>query len=470
MGRRAEPRRRRHRHDRGDGRAGRRRQRRPQHDARVVGEPDRSAVPDDAAARREPARSSCSSDRSCRARKANQLSAFMVARNDGDNYGKLVAVPGARSVARAVARVGPRRSSRPIRTSAAKFSLLDQRGSTVVRGDVQLIPIGNSIIYVRPIYVEGTGSVAVPALQLRRGHLRRAGGARHERRRRGRPPARRHDPAGRADRRPATGDGPTADTTPTTTTTPDTTPTTTAGPRSRRRTPRSRSCSREANQLFAAGERGAGRTRTSRPMPSDVKQAAGAGRAGATAGGAGLGADDDARCHRPTSTSTTTQRRAEDRPPRSPTPELRGVRRAGIVGGSGDCYYRGSVNSRRGRPTPGPMAGGSRQSESSRRRWPVAVQGIDLGKYKLGWHDTENERLQAQEGPERGDRPRDLVAQVRARVDDEVPPQRVEALRAQADARRGSRRTCRPSTSTTSTTTSSRPRVRSTTGTCSRKR
>ncbi len=40
-----------------------------------------------------------------------------------------------------------------------------------------------------------------------------------------------------------------------------------------------------------------------------------------------------------------------------------------------------------------------------------------------------------QEGAERAGRPRHLVPQVRARVDDEVPPQLVEALRAQADAR-----------------------------------
>ena len=44
-------------------------------------------------------------------------------------------------------------------------------------------------------------------------------------------------------------------------------------------------------------------------------------------------------------------------------------------------------------------------------------------------------RLQAQEGPERGRRPRDLAPEGRAGVDDEVPAQRAEAVRAQADAR-----------------------------------
>ncbi len=31
----------------------------------------------------------------------------------------------------------------------------------------------------------------------------------------------------------------------------------------------------------------------------------------------------------------------------------------------------------------------------------MAVSGIDLGKYKLGWHDTESYVCHAQEGPER---------------------------------------------------------------------
>ena len=43
-----------------------------------------------------------------------------------------------------------------------QLSLLDQHGSAVVRGDVQLIPIGDSILYVRPIYVETTEGATFP--------------------------------------------------------------------------------------------------------------------------------------------------------------------------------------------------------------------------------------------------------------------------------------------------------------------
>ena len=65
----------------------------------------------------------------------------------------------------------------------------------------------------------------------------------------------------------------------------------------------------------------------------------------------------------------------------------------------------------------------------------MAVSGIDLGKYKLGWHDTESYVYEPEEGPERAGRPRHLAPQVRARVDDEVPAERAQAVRAQAHAR-----------------------------------
>ena len=137
-------------------------------------------------------------------RKANQLSSFIVARKDGDNYGKLILYQ-APDQSNAVS---PARAASLIEADpkiSAKFSLLDQLGSKVVRGDTQLIPIDGSIFYVRPIYVEGSGNSPAAALQLRRGHLRRAGRARHERDRRGQPPARRaRCPLPRRRTRPAT--------------------------------------------------------------------------------------------------------------------------------------------------------------------------------------------------------------------------------------------------------------------------
>ena len=94
-------------------------------------------------------------------RKANQLSSFMVARNDGANYGKLVLYQ-APDQSNAVS---PARAASLIEADpniSAKFSLLDQLGSKVLRGDAQLIPMDGSIFYVRPIYVEGSGSSPLP--------------------------------------------------------------------------------------------------------------------------------------------------------------------------------------------------------------------------------------------------------------------------------------------------------------------
>ena len=63
-------------------------------------------------------------------RKANQLSSFMVARQDGENYGKLVAVPGARPIGRGVtARAASLIEADP--TISRNFSLLDQHRPTV---------------------------------------------------------------------------------------------------------------------------------------------------------------------------------------------------------------------------------------------------------------------------------------------------------------------------------------------------
>ncbi len=96
--------------------------------------------------------------------KANQLSSFLIAGNDGGpggNYGKLTLyqVPD-QSVA-----PSPVRASSLIEADtriSKTFSLLDQRGSAVVRGAAQLIPVGNTIFYVRPIYVEGSVQKPLP--------------------------------------------------------------------------------------------------------------------------------------------------------------------------------------------------------------------------------------------------------------------------------------------------------------------
>lgn len=99
--------------------------------------------------------------------RVNQLRAFVAARSDpGENYGQLVVY------------VTPDNSDAPSPIQAAtqidgdqaiseQFTLLDRRGSRVLRGNVQLLPIGDTILYVRPIYVEArSGTSAFPRFRF----------------------------------------------------------------------------------------------------------------------------------------------------------------------------------------------------------------------------------------------------------------------------------------------------------------
>jgi uncharacterized membrane protein (UPF0182 family) len=97
--------------------------------------------------------------------KPNQLSAFMVARMDGENYGKLVSY----EIPTTLVAPSPAQAATLIESDpqiSSTLSLIDQRGSVVQRGNVQLIPVGSSIIYARPIYVEGQGEGQFPRLRF----------------------------------------------------------------------------------------------------------------------------------------------------------------------------------------------------------------------------------------------------------------------------------------------------------------
>lgn len=92
-----------------------------------------------------------------------ELTAFMVAQSDPENYGELsvyqlptTEVDGPAIVAANIA------SEQEI---AREISLLNQQGSTVLLGDLILTPIENSILYVRPLYVQAAGQTAVPELK-----------------------------------------------------------------------------------------------------------------------------------------------------------------------------------------------------------------------------------------------------------------------------------------------------------------
>jgi uncharacterized protein len=93
----------------------------------------------------------------------DNLSAWMVARSDGDDYGRLMVYrfPKQKLV------YGPRQIVARINQDAEisrQISLWDQRGSQVIQGQLLVIPIEEGLIYVRPLYIRSE-SGKIPELK-----------------------------------------------------------------------------------------------------------------------------------------------------------------------------------------------------------------------------------------------------------------------------------------------------------------
>jgi len=93
----------------------------------------------------------------------DNLAAWMVARNDGEWLGQLVVYrfPKQKLV------FGPAQINNRINQDAdisRQISLWDQRGSEVIRGNLLVIPIEESLIYVQPIYLQAEGG-KIPELK-----------------------------------------------------------------------------------------------------------------------------------------------------------------------------------------------------------------------------------------------------------------------------------------------------------------
>jgi hypothetical protein len=96
-------------------------------------------------------------------RNRDNLAAWLVARSDGDNYGRLHAfafpkqklVFGPRQV---VARISQDQVISP------QITLWNQQGSQVIWGTLMVIPIEESLIYVRPLYLRAAGG-SMPELR-----------------------------------------------------------------------------------------------------------------------------------------------------------------------------------------------------------------------------------------------------------------------------------------------------------------
>jgi uncharacterized protein len=96
-------------------------------------------------------------------RQKDNLAAWMVARNDGEHYGRLIAY----RFPRQSLVYGPRQVLNRINQDpeiARQISLWDQRGSEVIWGNMLVIPIEESLIYVQPLYLRAQGG-RIPELK-----------------------------------------------------------------------------------------------------------------------------------------------------------------------------------------------------------------------------------------------------------------------------------------------------------------
>jgi uncharacterized membrane protein (UPF0182 family) len=96
-------------------------------------------------------------------RQKDNLAAWMVARSDAENYGKLVAF----SFPKQTLVFGPRQVAARINQDQAiapQITLWNQQGSEVIQGTLLVIPIEESLLYIRPLYLRADGG-RIPELK-----------------------------------------------------------------------------------------------------------------------------------------------------------------------------------------------------------------------------------------------------------------------------------------------------------------
>ena len=95
--------------------------------------------------------------------KSNMVS-WMAARSDGSHYGEYVSyvLPKDKVI------FGPQQVANRINentTISTDFTLFHQAGSTVVQGNLLVVPIGNSFLYFEPIYLRANQATSLPELK-----------------------------------------------------------------------------------------------------------------------------------------------------------------------------------------------------------------------------------------------------------------------------------------------------------------
>jgi uncharacterized protein len=99
-------------------------------------------------------------------RQKDNLAAWMVARSDGDAYGRLVVF----QFPKQTVVFGPKQVIGRInqdQTISPQITLWNQQGSEVIQGTLLVIPIEESVVYVRALYLRasGSGSRSIPELK-----------------------------------------------------------------------------------------------------------------------------------------------------------------------------------------------------------------------------------------------------------------------------------------------------------------
>lgn len=94
----------------------------------------------------------------------DNMTSLLVVQNDGENYGKMInyRLPKGKTV------YGPMQIEAQIDqdpTISKEFSLWSQRGSTYLRGNIFVIPVEDSLLYVEPIYLEAANESSLPEVK-----------------------------------------------------------------------------------------------------------------------------------------------------------------------------------------------------------------------------------------------------------------------------------------------------------------
>lgn len=97
-------------------------------------------------------------------REKPNMTSLLVARNDGDDYGKLYMYkfPKDKTI------LGPLMIEARIdqdSTISPQFTLWGQKGSAVLRGNLIVVPIENSLLYVEPIYIKADNPNSLPEMK-----------------------------------------------------------------------------------------------------------------------------------------------------------------------------------------------------------------------------------------------------------------------------------------------------------------